>query len=81
MQFALGAHSTLLYNKPMASLKEKYPDSFPNQFDSAKTIHDFSFFLEDLHIHASQLKTIDYGDSIDWSDTTHLKIIGTLGAE
>ena len=72
MQFDLGAHSTLLYNKTMASLKAYHPNRISHNFDSASTINDFSFYLDILHVSAIQLQAIDHGNDIQWDDTTKL---------
>lgn len=81
MQLDLGAHSTLLYLRSMASIQEQYPDVLTHQFDSTGTIADFSFSLDQMHIQAEKMKVINYGRSIDWDDSVALDIIGTIGAD
>jgi hypothetical protein len=44
-------------------------------------IKDFIFQVDNLNIKAKTIACINYGETIDWHDTTQARVIGTIGSD
>lgn len=76
MQFDMGAVYSLLYNKPLSDLAEKYNIQANTNF-----IESFEVELNEMTVHFDSIKNINYGKPINWDDKEKKIIIGTLGAD
>ncbi|HNP19534.1 MAG TPA: hypothetical protein PKL31_13940 [Fulvivirga sp.] len=79
MQFDLGSHSTLFYSMAIESINKRNGELIP--IDSTNILKTFAFNLGEIMVSADQFRVIDYGEEINWQDTTSLNIIGTIGAD
>lgn len=76
MQFDMGAVYSLVYNKPLSDLAEKYNIQANTNF-----IKSLDVELNEMTVHFDSIKNINYGMPIDWNDKEKMIIIGTLGAD
>lgn len=80
MQFDLGSPSTIFHRHTLSDLERHIPD-LNFQIDSTNHLSDFSFEMGKITITAPKFRTINYGASINWTDSTSLNIIGTIGSD
>lgn len=80
MQFDLGSPSTIFYKRTLADLESHVPD-LHFEIDSTNHLLNFSFDMGNINISATKFRIIEYGDSINWGDSTSLNIIGTIGSD
>ena len=82
MQFDTGAPSTVLYYKNVLSINEKYGDIFRiDTIDNRVRVVDASFKVGTVDVKASSVDFRGTGYTIDWSDSTSLIKIGTVGSD
>lgn len=82
MQFDVGAHSTVFLYNNILSINEKYGDIF--QLDSTGErlgVANPRLTVGTVDLSASVIDFLGRGNEIDWSDTTSMKKIGTIGAD
>lgn len=81
VQFDTGSPSSMLYKQPMIDIQEKYPNHISPIDTNARRIEQ-GFCLGDMKVFSKKMKLYDRGRKpIDWSDTTTIFTIGTLGAD
>jgi len=80
MQFDLGSANTIFYQRPLISL-ERHLSNLKFKTDSTNHLVDFSFNLGKIDVSATKFRMINYGDNIDWGDSTAVNIIGTIGSD
>lgn len=82
MQFDTGAHSTVMYYEKVRSINEKYGNLFKlDTVDQKLQITGASFQVGTVNLDASKLAFRGRGDKIDWSDTTTIIKLGTIGSD
>ncbi|MEQ8423266.1 MAG: hypothetical protein RIA63_01060, partial [Cyclobacteriaceae bacterium] len=80
MQFDTGSPKTLFYKNRLASIQARYPDQVP-AMDSLSATTRQSFKLGDMQVSSEIFNVLDIGSAIDWSDTTKINVIGTIGSD
>ena len=82
MQFDTGAPSTVFSYKNVLSINEKYGDIFHiDTVDNQVRVIDTSFKVGTVDIKASSIDFRGTGNKIDWSDSTSVIKIGTVGSD
>lgn len=80
MQFDTGSPSTLLRKQTMISIQKKYPNQI--SFDSNDARIEQGFHLGEMKVFSKKMKLYDRGSQpINWSDTSKIIVVGTLGAD
>lgn len=82
MQFDTGAPSTVFSYKNVLSINEKYGDIF--QIDTVEgraRVIDAAFTVGTVDLKASSIDFRGMGNTIDWSDSTSMLTLGTLGSD
>lgn len=82
MQFDIGAHSTVFSYYNILSINEKYGDVF--QIDSSGEhlcVANPELNVGTVKLNASSIDFMGRGNKIDWSDSTSMIKIGTIGAD
>lgn len=82
MQFDTGAPSTVLYYNKVQSINDKYGDVFQlDTVDNVLQVSDVSLKIGTVEVDASALNFRGRSNQIDWSDTTSMIKIGTVGSD
>lgn len=82
MQFDTGAPSTVFYYERILSINEKYGNVMQiDTVDNQLQITDASLKVGTVHVDASSLGFRGRGSKIDWSDSTSIINIGTVGSD
>ncbi|UYZ60359.1 hypothetical protein [Hymenobacter latericus] len=81
LQFDTGAPYTLLYEHPLAALRERYPATGRTLTLRADSVRDFRFALGQGQVQVRKLPVLRYGAHQLPADSTQPFIIGTLGAD
>jgi hypothetical protein len=82
MQFDLGATSSLLYAGKLAALSERCPKLAMQDRDGKRNAANVSLLLNGQSLLFKEIYVRNMGGStIDWNDTDHIEMIGTLGAD
>lgn len=82
MQFDTGAPSTVLNYDKVLSINEKYGNIFQiDTVDNQVQITDVSLKVGTVNVEASSLYFRGRGSKIDWSDSTSIIKIGTVGSD
>jgi len=82
MQFDLGAHSTVLYYNKILSINEKYGPVFQlDTIDNKVKASDVALQVGTVEVTASEMSFRGRSTEIDWSDSTSMIKIGTVGAD
>ena len=82
MQFDTGAPSTVLYYNKVLSINEKYGDVFQvDTIDNQVQMTDVSLKVGTVNVEASSMYFRGKGSKIDWSDSTSIIKIGTVGSD
>lgn len=80
MQFDTGAPNTVLYYKPFQSINKEYNnlirfDTINNKLRAINT----ALKVGSVDVQATSLRFVNMGKKINWSDSTAINIIGTVG--
>lgn len=78
MQFDIGAIRSVLYNRPLADLAQRYPDVVQADIPY---LNSFDVQLDKFHLTYDSVKNINFGRPIEWNNKEAKIIIGTLGAD
>jgi len=82
MQFDTGAPSTVFSYRNLLSINEKYGDIFQiDTVDNQVRVVDASFKVGTVDIKASSVNFRGMGKEIDWSDSTSVVTLGTIGSD
>lgn len=82
MQFDTGAPSTVLYYKNVLSINEKYGEIFRiDTVDNRVLVRDVSLKVGTVDVKASSMDFRGMGYKIDWSDSTSVIKLGTVGSD
>ncbi|WP_303311755.1 hypothetical protein [Hymenobacter sp. BT730] len=81
LQFDTGAPYSVLYDKSLAALQERYPATRHTFQQAPDTVRNFSFAIGDGKVQARKLRVLHMGMATMPSDTTAPFIIGTLGTD
>lgn len=82
MQFDTGAPSTVFSYKNVLSINEKYGDIFHiDTVDNRVRVTDVAFKVGTVDLKASSIDFRGMGNTIDWSDSTSMITLGTVGSD
>ena len=80
MQFDTGAPSTVLYYKPVLSINEKYNNLIKiDTIEGKVRAIETTIKVGTVDVKAASLGFVGMGKKINWSDSTAVDIIGTVG--
>ena len=80
MQFDTGAPNTVLYYKPILSINEKYNNLIKiDTIEGKARAIETSIKVGTVDVKATSLAFVGMGKKINWSDSTAVNIIGTVG--
>lgn len=82
MQFDTGAHSTVLFYESVQSINEKYGDIFQlDTIDNQLLVTDATMKVGTVHLEANKIFFRGRSNKIDWSDSTSIIKIGSIGSD
>ena len=82
MQFDTGAPSTVLFYETVQSINEKYGDIFQlDTIDNQLLVTDVSMKVGTVHLEANKIFFRGRSNKIDWSDSTSIIKIGSIGSD
>lgn len=81
LQFDTGAPYSLLYARPLAALRARYPATRAGLLARADTVHNLRFGLGGSQVHARWIRVYEHGARALPADSTAPFIVGTLGSD
>ena len=81
-QFDLGAPTSILYEKKIEAINDRYHNFSIHEKDGLRSVSNFKFQAGDLELLAGKISLKNFSNTgIDWSDSTSIEIIGTIGSD